>query len=164
MTFEFCNEGEIYICQGSGGGYGDVLERDPVLVMKDLAEDLMSHENARDIYKVVYDETTLVVDEAATKQLRDEYRQERIRRGKPFDAFCAEWVTPEPPEHIPDFGAWSDNREIFATSAGQRIKMDADKLQGVYMPNPKDIRIAELEAEVNSLRTRLEGSMVRAAE
>ena len=79
MTFEICNEGEIYmICQGSGGGYGDVLERDPALVMKDLAEDLMSHENARDIYKVVYDEKTLVVDEAATKQLRDEYRQERI--------------------------------------------------------------------------------------
>ena len=98
MTFEICNEGEIYmICQGSGGGYGDVLERDPALVMKDLAEDLMSHENARDIYKVVYDEKTLVVDEAATKQLRDEYRQERIRRGKPFDKFCDEWVTPEPP-------------------------------------------------------------------
>src|SRR3546814_17489254 len=28
MTFEICNEGEIYmICQGSGGGYGAVLER-----------------------------------------------------------------------------------------------------------------------------------------
>ena len=113
MTFEFCNEGEIYmICQGSGGGYGDVLERDPALVMKDLAEDLMSHENARDIYKVVYDEKTLVVYEAATKQLRDEYRQERIRRGKPFDKFCDEWVTPEPPAHIPYFGSWSDNKEI----------------------------------------------------
>ncbi|HWY23609.1 MAG TPA: hydantoinase B/oxoprolinase family protein, partial [Nevskia sp.] len=44
MTFELCQEGEIYmICQGSGGGYGDVLERDPELVMKDLREDLMSH-------------------------------------------------------------------------------------------------------------------------
>ena len=152
MTFEVCNEGEIYmICQGSGGGYGDVLERDLALVMKDLAEDLMSHENARDIYKVVYDEKTLVVDEAATKQLRDEYRQERIRRGKPFDEFCAEWVTSEPPAHIPYFGSWSDNKEIFATSAGQRIKLEADKLQGVFMPNPKDVRIAELEAEVSAL-------------
>jgi acetone carboxylase alpha subunit len=164
MTFEICNEGEIYmICQGSGGGYGDVLERDPALVMKDLAEDLMSHENARDIYKVVYDEKTLVVYEAATKQLRDEYRQERIRRGKPFDKFCDEWVTPEPPAHIPYFGSWSDNKEIFATSAGQRIKLDADKLQGVFMPNPKDVRISELEAEVSALHARLEGFTVRAA-
>ena len=163
MTFEICNEGEIYmICQGAGGGYGDVLERDPALVMKDLAEDLMSHENARDIYKVVYDDKTLVVDEAATKHLRDEYRQERIRRGKSFDEFCAEWVTAEPPAHIPYFGSWSDNKEIFATSAGQRVKLDADKLQGVFMPNPKDLRIAELEAEVSALQAKVEASTVRA--
>src|SRR3546814_9324409 len=71
MTFEICNEGEIYmICQGSGGGYGDVLERDPELVMKDLREDLMSHENAHDIYKVVYDKVNLVVDVEATAELR----------------------------------------------------------------------------------------------
>ena len=75
MTFELCNEGELYmICQGSGGGYGDVLERDPQLVMKDLAEDLMSHESARDVYQVAYDERTLVVDEQATSTKRAAYR------------------------------------------------------------------------------------------
>jgi N-methylhydantoinase B/oxoprolinase/acetone carboxylase alpha subunit len=155
MTFELCADGEIYmICQGSGGGYGDVLERDPQLVMKDLAEDLMSHENARDIYKVVYDERSLVVDEAATSALRDEYRRERIARGKPFDQFCKEWVTATPPADLPYFGSWENPREIYATSAGQRIKMDADKLQGVYMPNPKDVRIAQLEAQVAALTAR----------
>src|SRR3546814_10347897 len=98
MTFEICNEGEIYmICQGSGGGYGDVLERDPELVMKDLREDLMSHENAHDIYKVVYDQVNLVVDVEATAELRAAERRQRIARGKPYDAFVAEWVTPEPP-------------------------------------------------------------------
>jgi N-methylhydantoinase B/oxoprolinase/acetone carboxylase alpha subunit len=152
MTFELCADGEIYmICQGSGGGYGDVLERDPALVMRDLAEDLMSHENARDIYKVVYDERALVVDEAATQKLRDDYRKERIARGKPFDEFCKDWVTPEPPAHIPYLGSWQDPKLIYATSAGQRIKMDADKLQGVYMPHPKDVRIAELEAQLAAL-------------
>src|SRR3546814_3479600 len=71
MTFEICNEGEIYmICQGSGGGYGDVLERDPELVMKDLREDLMSHENAHDIYQVVYDQVNLVVDVEDRKSTR----------------------------------------------------------------------------------------------
>jgi N-methylhydantoinase B/oxoprolinase/acetone carboxylase alpha subunit len=157
MTFELCNEGEIYmICQGSGGGYGDVLERDPALVMKDLAEDLMSHDNARDIYKVVYDEKTLVVDEAATKKLRDEYRKQRIQRGKPFDQFCKEWVTPEPPQNIPYFGSWENSKEIYATTMGQRIKMPSDQLQGAFMLNPKDVRIMQLEGELAQIKTQLE--------
>jgi N-methylhydantoinase B/oxoprolinase/acetone carboxylase alpha subunit len=157
MTFELCGEGEIYmICQGSGGGYGDVLERDPALVMKDLLEDLMSHENARDIYKVVYDEKTLIVDEQATTDLRAATRKERIARGKPFDAFCKDWVTKEPPAHIPYFGAWENNAEIYATTMGQRIKMPADKLQGAFMINPKDLRILQLEGELASVRTQLD--------
>ncbi len=152
MTFEVCAEGEIYmICQGSGGGYGDVLERDPALVMRDLAEDLISHESARDIYKVVYDEETLVIDAEATAALREASRRERVARGKPFDAFCKDWVTAAPPAHIPYFGSWSDPKTIYAISAGQRIQMDADRLQGVFMPNPKDVRIAELEAQVARL-------------
>ena len=82
MTFELANEGEVYmICQGSGGGYGDVLERDPCkLVMKDVREDLLSHELAEEIYFVVYDRDTLIVDEAATQARRDAERQARIAR------------------------------------------------------------------------------------
>ncbi|MDB6100233.1 MAG: acetone carboxylase subunit alpha [Gammaproteobacteria bacterium] len=153
MTFEICNEGELYmICQGSGGGYGDVLERDPALVMKDLAEELLSHDIARDIYQVVYDERTLVVDEPATRQKRSGYRALRIRRGRPFAEFCRDWVTPEPSANLPYFGSWTDPAEIYATSGGQRIKMKADALQGVFMPNPKDVRIAELEAEIEGLK------------
>lgn len=153
MTFELCNEGEIYmICQGSGGGYGDVLERDPELVMKDLREDLMSHENARDIYRVVYDEASLVVDAEATAELRAAYRRERIARGKPFDQFCKDWVTAEPPRNVPYFGSWENPREIYATTMGQRVKVPADRLQGAFMPDPKDVRIAELEAQLAARR------------
>lgn len=149
MTFELASEGEIYmICQGSGGGYGDVLERDPQLVMQDLREDLMSHENARDIYKVVYDAQSLVVDEEATAELRAAYRRERIARGKPFDQFCQEWVTAEPPQDLPYFGSWDDTTQIYATTMGQRVKMPADQMQGAFMLDPKDVRIAELEARL----------------
>ena len=156
MIFELCQEGEIYmICQGSGGGYGDVLERDPGLVMKDLREDLMSHELARDIYHVVYDEATLIVDQEATAAARGAYRKQRIARGKPFDQFCQEWVKAEPPAELPYYGSWDDTQVIYASSAGQRIKMDADKLQGVFMLNPKDLRIAALEAQVESLQGQL---------
>lgn len=158
MTFEICNEGELYmICQGSGGGYGDVLERDPQLVMKDIEEDLLSHELARDIYQVVYDEKTLVVDEEATAKRREEYRRERIRRGRPFDEFVRDWVTPEPPANVPYCGSWDDNTVIYATSMGQRVKMPADQLQGAFMLNPKDLRIAELEGELARLQACLGG-------
>jgi N-methylhydantoinase B/oxoprolinase/acetone carboxylase alpha subunit len=158
MTFELCNEGEIYmICQGSGGGYGDVIERDPALVMKDLEEDLMSHETARDIYKVVYDEASLVVDEEATAELRAEYRRERITRGKPFDAFCEEWVKPEPPAELPYFGSWDNHAEIYAGLPGMRMKMPADQIQGCFMPDPKDLELAALKQQVAALQEQLSG-------
>ena len=159
MTFELCAEGEIYmICQGSGGGYGDVLERDPALVMKDLAEDLMSHESARDIYQVVYDERSLVVDAVATATKRAEYRKARIRRGKPFDEFCKDWVTKAPPTQVPYCGSWDDPKLIYATTAGQRITMSADALQSVFMLNPKDVQIIALQAELAELKARGSGS------
>jgi hypothetical protein len=53
---------------------------------------------------------------------------------------------------LPYFGSWSDPAQIYATSGGQRIKMKADSLQGVFMPNPKDVRIAELEAQIEDLK------------
>lgn len=154
MTFELCNEGEIYmICQGAGGGYGDVLERDPQAVMKDVSEDLMSHDNARDIYKVVYDEQQLIVDVEATAELRAAERRARIARSKPYDEFVAEWVTPEPPAHLTYFGSWNDNTVIHAQNPaiGLDAKIPADQLQGIYMPNPKDLRIAQLEAELAAI-------------
>jgi acetone carboxylase, alpha subunit len=112
----------------------------------------MSHENARDIYRVVYDERTLVVDVEGTRKCREDYRKARIARGKPFDEFCKGWVTAQPPANIPYFGCWDDPTRIYATSGGRRIQMDADKLQGAFMPNPKDVRIAELEAQLARLQ------------
>ena len=157
MTFELCSDGEIYmICQGSGGGYGDVLERDPALVMKDVREDLLSPDLAREIYQVVFDDKTLVVDEDATAKLRADVRRQRLARGKPFDQFCKEWVTPEPPAHLPYLGSWDNPKEIYATTPmGQRVKMPADQIQGVFMPNPKDLAIMQLEGEVEKLKAQL---------
>ena len=158
MTFELCAEGEIYmICQGSGGGYGDVLEREPEAVMKDLREDLISHERAENLYHVVYDRATLLVDVEATRQARAAERRARIARGKPFDAFCREWTTAEPPADIPYLGSWDKTDEIWASIPGlMRTKMPAAAIQGVAMPNPKDLLIAKLEAKVASLNAALE--------
>lgn len=149
MTFELCQEGEIYmICQGTGGGYGDVLEREPDAVMKDIAEDLISRPTARAIYHVVFDDATLTLDRDATDAARAAERHARIARGKPFDEFCAGWVTPEPPADIPYFGSWDDPAQIYAGLPGARVKTTAAAQTGVFMPNPKDLRIAELEAQI----------------
>jgi acetone carboxylase, alpha subunit len=157
MTFEICQNGEVYMmCQGTGAGYGDVLLRDPALVIKDIEEDLISHETARDIYKIVFDSETLLVDEAATKELRAAERKSRLSRGRPFDEFVAEWVTPEPPAHLPYYGSWDDPTVIYGTSSGKRIKMKASEMQSMFMPNPKDVKIARLEGELAETRAALD--------
>ncbi len=159
MTFELVNEGEIYmICQGGGAGYGDVLERDPALVIKDLEDNLISHETASDLFKVVYDPSNLLLDAEGTKRARDAEREERLKRGKPYHEFVKEWQTAEPPANLPYYGSWDNPREIYATSGGTRVKLDADKLVGSFMPNPKDVRIGQLEAELKSARAELAAS------
>lgn len=155
MAFEPCAEGEIYmICQGAGGGYGDVLERDPELVIKDVEDGLMTAALATAIYHVVFDAETLVLDEDETASARNAERQARLARGRPFDDFCADWVTPEPAPGLPYFGSWGDGVDtVIASPPGAaRYAMDADKLEGVILSNPRDRRIRELEEEVARLR------------
>lgn len=103
LQFDIAQEGELYmISQGSGGGYGDVLERDPELVMEDLQLDRISAQVAHDIYRVAWNPDTYVVDAEATSKLRASERQERLRRGgKPYAEFVAEFVTEEPPAELP---------------------------------------------------------------
>jgi N-methylhydantoinase B/oxoprolinase/acetone carboxylase alpha subunit len=160
MAFEVCQEGEVYmICQGSGGGYGDVLERDPALVMKDVEENLISPGHAAAIYKVVFDPVSLVVDEPATDAARAAEREDRKRRGKPYHEFLKGWVTEEPDPSLPYFGSWGDAGKIIATPApGQRHVMDADKLQAVMMPDPAQLKIGQLQAQVAALQAQIKAA------
>jgi N-methylhydantoinase B/oxoprolinase/acetone carboxylase alpha subunit len=101
-------EGDMWILQvGGGGGYGDVLERDPELVMKDLRESRISEWIAEHVYRVVYDHDELVVDEDQTAIARRTERAARIDRGKPYDEFVAGWRRDEPPEGVAFLGGWS---------------------------------------------------------
>ncbi len=155
LQFELCNRGELYmIMQGSGGGYGDVLDRDPRLVIKDIEEDLISHETAQRMYHIVYDTSTLVLDRDATQRARAAERAARKQRGVPFNEFCRRWVTKEPPADLPMYGCWGDDREtIYAGPFGgvPRRKMKSTEIEGIFMPNPKDVTIAALEARIREL-------------
>lgn len=153
IPFELCKEGELYLMsQGAGGGYGDVLERDPHLVIKDVEEGIVSHAIAHDLFFVCYDEKTLVVDEEATRKARDEERRRRIARGKPFDAFVKEWVRPEPPQDVPYYGAWGEERSVVYADGR---KGTPETLPMVMLPDPRDVRVAELEAKVRALQAQL---------
>ena len=149
MTFELVEEGEIYmICQGAGAGYGDVLEREPEAVMKDLREDLISHESARDIYHVVYDARTLIVDVEATAKARADEREARKARGRKYADFVADWVTETPSLDLPYYGSWGDPSTVYTGSGAARQVLDAGTIQPIFMADPRDVRIAELEAQL----------------
>ncbi|MEZ5101738.1 MAG: hydantoinase B/oxoprolinase family protein [Thermoleophilia bacterium] len=45
----------MHLYTGGGGGYGDPLERDPELVLFDVSEELLTVEQARELYGVVID-------------------------------------------------------------------------------------------------------------
>jgi acetone carboxylase alpha subunit len=99
--------GDMWILQvGGGGGYGDVLERDPADVMKDLREERISHWRAERVYFVVYDRETLVVDPAGTEAARVAERRARIERSLPYDEFVARWRRDSPPEKVEYLGGW----------------------------------------------------------
>ena len=67
-----------------GGGFGDPLERDPALVLEDVADDYVSIERAAKDYGIVLtvvdaEICAYTVDEAATKATREAIRRQRSR-------------------------------------------------------------------------------------
>ena len=67
-----------YVRFMGGGGYGDPLDRDPELVLRDVRAGLVTEEPARDVYGVVL--TGESVDLEATRTRRRELRSERVGR------------------------------------------------------------------------------------
>jgi N-methylhydantoinase B/oxoprolinase/acetone carboxylase alpha subunit len=156
MPYELCTEGELYMAsQGAGGGYGDLLDRDPARVMTDLEEDLISHETARDLLFVVYDEETLVVDQAGTNAARLAEKQARIARGKSYDDFVEEWVKEGPPENVPYYGGWGEDHQ---TLYADGLSMPADAIETIMLPDPKDVEIAKLKKSLSEMEGRLNKS------
>jgi N-methylhydantoinase B len=66
----------VYRTSG-GGGWGNPLERDPELVLRDLREGYISIDKARDDYGIVPTADLTAIDAAATRVLRDKLSRER---------------------------------------------------------------------------------------
>lgn len=110
-TQEF-EEGDVFVWGiGAGGGYGDVLERAPEAVLSDLQGDLITEEVADKVYGLVIAPDTGDADVEKTEEKRSEIRRERLREGKPFDAFVEEWSKKKPKAEILNYyGHWPEPR------------------------------------------------------
>lgn len=107
-TLYMTGEG-VAIAGEGGGGWGDVLDRDPRAVANDVRGGIYSEKLATNLFKVVLDSTTHAVDAAATEAARSAERQERLRRGRPYAEFVAEWSQLSPaPELLTFYGTWPE--------------------------------------------------------
>jgi N-methylhydantoinase B len=70
--------GDVFRHEVAGaGGWGDPLERDPAMVLRDVRNELVSLASARADYGVVLAGDPLAADEAATRALRERLRHAR---------------------------------------------------------------------------------------
>ena len=99
-----------------GGGYGDVLERDPGAVIADVRGGIVSEQVARTMYRVAFDAETLALDLGETERRRAAERERRKARGTTWGEFHREWNALRPPDEvIKYYGTWPDaekNREV----------------------------------------------------
>jgi N-methylhydantoinase B len=91
---------QLAFYMASGGGYGSPLDRDPELVRRDAWNEIISVDFARLAYGVVIDAEGLVVDAAATGELRAELKEAERR---------SEWTPP-----VGGFRGWPRDRGALA--------------------------------------------------
>jgi len=71
-------KGDVYRLITSGaGGWGDPLERDPELVLKDVRDEKVSVKRAREAYGVVINEAAMEVNMAETEKLRRKMKEDK---------------------------------------------------------------------------------------
>jgi N-methylhydantoinase B len=70
----------LYLRSEGGGGYGDPLERDPERVLRDVVLQIVTTKAAREIYGVIVDELSAVIDLEATDAQRLSLREQRLGR------------------------------------------------------------------------------------
>jgi hypothetical protein len=114
------------------------LDRASESVLADVAAGYLSHETAREIYFVVYDEENLAVDAEASTAARNAECAARKARGVPYAEFVASWVAAEPPSHLPYYGSWGDDNSVIHATAwtthGPAARRWADERTAANLP------------------------------
>lgn len=94
---------------GSGAsGYGDVLDRDPLAVARDLAAGIVTRWSAENVYCVAL-RPDGSLDGKATEDRRQQERKKRLAEAKPYSEFIREFSKKKPPEEaLTLYGNWPD--------------------------------------------------------
>ncbi len=79
-----------------GGGWGDPLKRDPESVLRDVRNELVSAEAARELYGVIVDTAAWTVDAAAS-----EARRAELRAARPAKQPTVRWLDPDGLDRAP---------------------------------------------------------------
>jgi N-methylhydantoinase B len=70
---------DVYaVSWSAAGGYGDPMERDPLLVLEDYREGGVTSATAREVYGVALNEDTRSLDAEETAKLRQRLRRQRV--------------------------------------------------------------------------------------
>jgi len=77
-TFDLKKNDVIRIQVAGAGGYGDPLERDVDMVLKDVYDEKVSIGRAKETYGVVIDEDTMAVDMNETERLREAMKKQGV--------------------------------------------------------------------------------------
>ena len=83
-TYSLKDDEVVQYLVGGGGGYGDPLDRDIGLVLRDIQSGYVSVGTVEKVYGVVMKKDQMSVDSEATEKKRKEMIEDRLRRGKSF--------------------------------------------------------------------------------
>ena len=87
-------DGDIFThSYNGGGGYGDPIERDPDLALRDVLDGHSTREHAEKVHAIRFagseSDETIAVDAAATAEARQAVRDRRLATAMPVDAWIA---------------------------------------------------------------------------
>jgi N-methylhydantoinase B len=105
-----------YLRLTAGGGYGDPLDREPELVMRDVLGRMVTETCARDIYGVIVDVAAQRVDSAATKSKRIGLRAARL--GVAPSKILAQRSVPATGKRIAEYLQENEQGEVQCTFCG----------------------------------------------
>ncbi|ATY84542.1 hydantoinase [Kyrpidia spormannii] len=82
----------VATCNGSSGGWGDPIERDPNLVLDDVCQGWLQPDTAKKVYGVVLEKTNegWTIDQELTTVLRKSIYKKRLDDSVPFEEFWEE--------------------------------------------------------------------------
>jgi acetone carboxylase, alpha subunit len=96
------------------------------------------------------------VDVAATEQARADELAARKARGVPYREFVENWVTAEPPAHLPYYGSWGPDSNVvhataWTTHGPVRVSGPISQLPQIFLPDPNVLTILGLQARIAEL-------------